>query len=853
MSLITGTNAADTLNGTSGDDSINGLGGADRLYGGSGADTLAGEIGDAVVDGGDGVDLAQLDLSAATASLRYTVGPGAQTLAGISVTNIERVSLIGGRGADVLTGGALNDTLDGGLGTDWLKGGGGDDLLIGGEGYDILEGGDGADTLIGGASTDQLTGGAGNDLLVGGSNDAPIDGGAGADRAVLDFAEETSSLTFSVAANLTGPVLIRGTSVRNVEGVDFTAGAGSDTVSGGALADTLRGGGGDDRLTGAGGDDLLDGGSGTDTAVFSGRYADYRFDLLTDGLRLSDGRSGGDGADTARSVERFVFSDRTVTLADLASAAGKRGPVALDDTVSLQGVIATRVDVLANDTEPQFNGALTIASVNTTGLLGQVSVVGGSINYVTPGAEARALAPGESLTDHFGYTVTDAFGLTATAGVTVTILGENDAPTATSDTVTVGEDGATLIDVLANDFDVDHGDKVSLVSATSGARGAVKVLADGTLTYTPGLAAQSLGVGQSVTDTFSYTVRDQAGLNATTDVRIVIQGANDAPLAEGETVAAAKTGPTVLSNLLANDSDVDQGDHVALGGVPTVSALGATLSVDAQGRVTYDPGDRFAGLGPGQTATDTFTYEVVDSHGARSTATATVVVTGSPLPEPGLAASLELYEDETSDDLAAGILARAQSVLGGAVELVSVDASATAGTVTLSGGVLTYAADDPAQDILWGDYREQQSFTYTVRSLATGELHTGQVTVNILGLNDDPVAGDDALSIDAGVSTGNLWSLLQANDSDIDYGQKLTIDSVDLTGLKGRVTFDEETHSVVYHADTAELLALTPGQTLVDHFSYTLRDEDGATTVAHVSVTIDGSHLLGGAGWVFGS
>lgn len=853
MPIFTGTNAADTLNGTAGDDSINGLGGADRLYGGGGADILVGELGDVVVDGGDGVDLAQLDLSAATASLRYTVGPGAQTLAGISVTNIERVSLIGGRGADVLSGGALSDTLDGGQGTDWLKGGGGDDLLIGGEGYDILDGGDGADTLIGGAATDQLTGGAGDDLLVGGSNDAPIDGGAGVDRAVLDFTDETNSLAFSVAANLTGPVLIRGTSVRNVEGVDFTAGAGSDTVSGGALADTLRGGGGDDRLTGAGGDDLLDGGLGTDTAVFSGRYADYRFNLIADGVRLTDGRSGGDGADMARGVERFVFSDRTVTLADLASAAGKRAPVALDDTASLQGVGATRVDVLANDTEPQFNGALTIASVNTTGLLGQASVVGGGVNYVTPGAAAQALAAGESLTDHFSYTVNDAFGLTATAGVTVTVLGVNDAPTATADAVTVGEDGATPIAVLANDFDVDHGDQVALASATAGVRGATKIQPDGTISYTPGSAAQSLGAGQVATDVFSYTVRDQAGLTATTQVQVLIQGVNDKPIAEGETVAAAKTGPTILSNLLANDSDVDQGDHLALGAVPTVSALGASLSVDGQGRVTYDPGDRFAGLGAGQTATDTFTYEVVDSHGAKSVATATVVVTGSPLPEPGLAASLELYEDETSDDLAAGLLQRAQAVLGGAVELVSVDASATAGTVTLSGGVLTYAADDPAQDILWGDYRDQQSFTYTVRSVATGELHTGQVTVNVLGLNDDPVAGDDALSIDAGVSTGNLWGLLQANDSDIDYGQKLTIDSVDLTGLKGRVTFDAETHSVVYHADTADLLALAPGQTLVDHFSYTLRDEDGATAVAHVSVTIDGSHLLGGAGWVFGS
>lgn len=851
MPLFTGTSAADTLNGGAGDDSIAGLGGADRLYGGGGADTLSGDLGDLVVDGGDGIDLARLDLSAVTAGLRYTVGPGAQTVAGISVANTEHVDVIGGRGADLFTGGALNDTLDGGAGADWLKGGGGDDLLIGGEGYDILEGGDGDDTLVGGASTDQLTGGAGNDLLIGGSGDAPLDGGAGIDRAVLNFGTESAGFNFSVAANLAGPVVIRGTSVRNVEQVDLISGGGSDTVTGGGLADTLGSGASDDRLAGGGGNDVLDGGAGTDTAVYIGRLTDYRLELLADGVRLTDRRSTGDGADQVRGVERFEFSDGAVTLADLARTAGRAPPTAAPDSATLSSGGVITLDVLSNDGGPQ-SGPLTIQSVNSSGLQGVVTNLGSSLGYVAPGATVRALAPGESLTEHFTYTVSDAFGLSATAGVDVTILGVNDAPTANPDAVMLSEDGAAAMGVLSNDFDVDHGDSVSLVSVTAGLRGATKIQPDGTIIYTPGLSVQSLGAGQVATDTFSYTVRDQAGLTATAQVQVLIQGVNDKPLAEGETLTVTKTGATVLPNLLANDSDVDVGDQVSLGALPAVSSLGASVTVDAQGRVTYDPGDRFAELGPSQTVTDSFTYEVVDSHGARSSATATLIVTGAALPEPALGYGTELYEDETTADLAAGILAHARSVLGGAVELVSVDASATAGTVSFAGGTLTYAADDPTQDILWGDYRDQQSFLFTVRSVSTGELHTGRFTLNILGVNDDPEVRDDTISIQAGVSTGNLWSLLQANDSDIDYGQRLTIDSLNLTGLKGRVSFDEQTHSLVYHADTAEILSLVPGQTLVDHFTYTVRDEDGATSIAEVTVTVDGSHLPGGEGWIFG-
>jgi Ca2+-binding RTX toxin-like protein len=89
-------------------------------------------------------------------------------------------TVLGGGGNDVITGGALGDT---------LSGNGGNDILNGGAGADTLNGGDGNDTLNGGAGADVLDGGAGNDFIRGGAGFDTIRGGAGNDTIELTVTE----------------------------------------------------------------------------------------------------------------------------------------------------------------------------------------------------------------------------------------------------------------------------------------------------------------------------------------------------------------------------------------------------------------------------------------------------------------------------------------------------------------------------------------------------------------------------------------------------------------------------------------------------------------------------------------
>ena len=93
------------------------------------------------------------------------------------------------------------------------------------------------------------------------------------------------------------------------------------------------------------------------------------------------------------------------------------------------------------------------------------------------------------------------------------------------DYATTPEDTPVTIDVLANDSDAD-GDTLSVTTVSDGAHGTVLINGDGTLTYTP--AADYHGE-----DSFSYTISDGWGGEATGLVSVIVTPVNDAPVAAG--------------------------------------------------------------------------------------------------------------------------------------------------------------------------------------------------------------------------------------------------------------------------------------------------------------------------------
>ncbi len=100
----------------------------------------------------------------------------------VTTSNVTKTMTIdGGSGNDLLTGGGGRNVILGGSGNDILFGAGGDDVLLGGAGNDDLFGGVGNDILVGGDGNDMLNGGAGRDVLIGSQNDDFLNGGTGED------------------------------------------------------------------------------------------------------------------------------------------------------------------------------------------------------------------------------------------------------------------------------------------------------------------------------------------------------------------------------------------------------------------------------------------------------------------------------------------------------------------------------------------------------------------------------------------------------------------------------------------------------------------------------------------------
>ncbi|BAZ47897.1 putative outer membrane adhesin [Nostoc sp. NIES-4103] len=114
----------------------------------------------------------------------------------------------------------------------------------------------------------------------------------------------------------------------------------------------------------------------------------------------------------------------------------------------------------------------------------------------------------------------------------------DEPPVAVNDTVTTDEDTAVNISVLANDSNPDN-DSLTVTAVNSNtvtvgipitlSSGALLTLnGDGTFTYNSNGQFDTLAVGESSSDSFTYTVSD-GSFTSTASVNLTINGINDAP------------------------------------------------------------------------------------------------------------------------------------------------------------------------------------------------------------------------------------------------------------------------------------------------------------------------------------
>ena len=200
------------------------------------------------------------------------------------------------------------------------------------------------------------------------------------------------------------------------------------------------------------------------------------------------------------------------------------------------------------------------------------------------------------------------YGNTASTSTdnTVTFIA-NSPPTAVEDSYTTNEDTAVLVDVLANDSDVD-GDMLSITDVSDPAHGTA-VVDNGKINYTP-------AEDYNGTDSFGYVVSDGNGGFAKATVTIDVKAVNDKPVAINDSATVNEGGTVTNGNVLINDTDVD-GD--ALEAVLVSGPANGTLKLNADGTFNYTHNGS-------ETTSDSFTYQASDGSLDSNVATVSINV-----------------------------------------------------------------------------------------------------------------------------------------------------------------------------------------------------------------------------------
>lgn len=334
------------------------------------------------------------------------------------------------------------------------------------------------------------------------------------------------------------------------------------------------------------------------TASVAGQPRNGSVVMAADGSFVYTPKAGFVGTD----VFTYTATDstnafKTTTVTVTVKVPPNLPPVAGMGTYATNANTSITFDPLENASDPEGKPlTLSIVTKPTSGQL--TGNLDGTFTY-TPAKDFTGFVT-------FGYTVSD--GVNQSAGeVVITVLAVNRPPVAKDDAVTFPSGQQVIIDVLANDYDLD-GDDIYVSDYGTPAHGSTSGYIGGAIEYTPD--ADFYG-----TDTFTYAITDGVGTSTGT-VTVTIRPPNKAPTANAD-VATTTMDTSIDINVLANDADPD-GDHLVV--QPDQPDYG-TVTVDEAGVLHYTPKT-------GWTGTDWLNYTITDQGGLTDYASVKITVTG---------------------------------------------------------------------------------------------------------------------------------------------------------------------------------------------------------------------------------
>ncbi|MFL0411092.1 Ig-like domain-containing protein [Microbacterium paludicola] len=337
-------------------------------------------------------------------------------------------------------------------------------------------------------------------------------------------------------------------------------------------------------------------------------------------LRVADAGLSGEGGQVSI---RYTISNGVdtatgeVMVLALPKETKAKPPVLNDDSAVVRVGDVVTIPVLENDYDPNDDEFALDPELVKDPEAGSAFVSGDMVRY------RASDQPG---TVHVTYAAEDSRGERGTAEIAIDVkpmdAENNNAPRPLDIEARTLDGAEATIEVPLDAIDPD-GDSVELVGLASAAKQGVA---------TPGATsiAYKAHAGAAGLDTFTYTVRDTQGAEATGTVRIGIAGKaaqNQAPFAVRDNLTM-RPGRVVAAPVLENDSDPD-GENVGL----IQGDGGLILGEDPQVEAEVD-GKYVIVTAPEEELETSLQYVVTDEQGARSLGVLQITVDEDAPPVP---------------------------------------------------------------------------------------------------------------------------------------------------------------------------------------------------------------------------
>ncbi|MFH4627643.1 tandem-95 repeat protein [Vibrio alginolyticus] len=394
--------------------------------------------------------------------------------------------------------------------------------------------------------------------------------------------------------------------------------------------------------------------------------------------------------------------------------------------------------------------------------------------------------------------------IVATADLTVNPV--NDLPQPEDQAFTIGEDGVLTFtdqDLLDGATDID-GDDLSVEGVTyTGADGVLTDNGDGTYSFAP---------NENFNGDVNFTFDVSDGTDTTSaNIDVSVTPENDPPVAGSTSYTVHEDNSITISDeqLLANSSDIE-GD-VAISSV-SYSGNDGVLEINGDGTYTFSPNENFNG----EVSLDVV---VVDEDGATDSTTAGITVLEVNDPPIAGATSYSVNEDEVIIFTEEQLLAQSSDVEGD-VSLESVSYSGSDGILTANDdGTYSFAPNE--------NFNGGVSLDVVVAD-EDGATATTNANIDVLPVNDAPVSGDLAYSVDedGSITLSQEQLLAQAGDVDSD-----NLEAVNLTAVANATVVENQDGS----------FTITPDANFngdID-LSFDLIDNDGASVEVGVDLTVN--------------